>query len=51
LKMTHPSLERLENDLSKSGETWKWLIKLAYVTLFMKNDFMWMVLLSWMNEF
>ena len=51
LKMTHPSLERLENDLSKSWETWKWLIKLAYVTLFMKNDFMWMVLLSWMNEF
>ena len=47
------------NDSSKSRETrndskWliqvlgnlKWLIKLAYVTLFMKNDFIWMVLLS-----
>ena len=27
LKVTHPSLERLENDSSKSWETWKWLIK------------------------
>jgi hypothetical protein len=24
----HPSLERLENDLSNSGETWKWLIQM-----------------------
>ncbi len=27
LKVTHPSLERLENDSSKSWENWKWLIK------------------------
>ncbi len=27
LKVTHPSLERLESDSSKSRETWKWLIK------------------------
>jgi len=25
LKVTHPSLERLESDSSKSWETWKWL--------------------------
>ena len=27
LKVTHPSLERLESDSSKSRETWKWLIQ------------------------
>ncbi len=27
LKVTHPSLERLESDSSKSSETWKWLIQ------------------------
>ena len=27
LKVTHPSLERLESDSSKSRETWKWLIR------------------------
>ncbi len=29
LKVTHPSLERLESDSSKSGETWKWLIQVS----------------------
>ncbi len=27
LKVTHPSLERLESDSSKARETWKWLIQ------------------------
>ena len=29
LKVTHPSLERLESDSSKSWETWKWLIQVS----------------------
>jgi hypothetical protein len=29
LKETHPSLERLESDSSKSRETWKWLIQVS----------------------
>jgi hypothetical protein len=29
LKVTHPRLERLESDSSKSWETWKWLIQVS----------------------